>query len=772
LGQRRRSSFGSSLLSKKTVQPHGIKTSEGKLIVPLYDQDNTLHTLQFIDADGGEKKFLQGGRTLGCYYPLGEEPNKTLYIAEGFATAATIQEITKESVAVAFNANNLKPVAKSLRQKFPSLEIVICADDDHMKKENVGLSKAIEAATESRSKISIPDFDETRERDDSDFNDLLRLSGVDQVKKSIEKVYSPDELEASLASKKLKQVLRQVKEGDFGAFVEKDVIPVWRHLKKTDRAGFERFRKELKIIKGVSISALNDALKESSGEDSENRHVADQLVELVNTNAELFHDISNNCYARFINNGHQECWNLESSGFSDWLCYRYFLLTHGAPSETSIKTALGTLKGQAKYECEEKEVFRRVGKDADALWIDLCDENWRAIKVEAGSWEIVNEPNILFERSPSMISLPNPSEEGDIAPLWSLINIPEEDRNLLLCWILECFRVDTPYLVLELIGEQGSAKSKTQDILRGFIDPNQVNLRVRPKNRESLFVSAENSHLVSYENLSHIQSEIQDAFCSLATGGGFADRTLYTNKEETIIEVKRPVVLNGISTLVTAQDLLDRTLHIDVPRIEYRKTEKEIRLEQEENQGKIFGGILDLLANTLKILPSVDISHESLPRMADFAYLGEAVYLSLGHQNGKFLTEYERSCSEGVYRTIESSPVATKLINHIDNCSGLEFRGTIGDLYEELSYMHNAEEAWPKSSRGFGSALRRIAPSLRTLGYQVEVDEKRSNNGYRCYIRKVLEPEEPSSFHIDELIDNQPLQSKHHQNQELAFEEF
>ena len=44
-------------------------------------------------------------------------------------------------------------------------------------------------------------------------------------------------------------------------------------------------------------------------------------------------------------------------------------------------------------------------------------------------------------------------------------------------------------------------------------------------------------------------------------------------------------------------------------------------------------------------------------------------YLSLGHQNGKFLTEYEKSCSEGVYRTIESSPVATKLINHIDNCS-------------------------------------------------------------------------------------------------------
>ena len=96
----------------------------------------------------------------------------------------------------------------------------------------------------------------------------------------------------------------------------------------------------------------------------------------------------------------------------------------------------------------------------------------------------------------------------------------------------------------------GVCKSKTQDVLRDFIDPNQVNLRAKPKNRESLFVSAENSHLISYENLSHLQPDMQDAFCTLATGGGFADRTLYTNKEETIIDVKRPVVLNGISVLV------------------------------------------------------------------------------------------------------------------------------------------------------------------------------------------------------------------------------
>jgi hypothetical protein len=421
-----------------------------------------------------------------------------------------------------------------------------------------------------------------------------------------------------------------------------------------------------------------------------------------------------------------------------------------APSETAQKAALNTLFGQAKFEGPEKSVFRRVARFEDAIWIDMCDEDWRAVKVTAGDWELLDNPSVIFVRSPTMRPLPNPSEKGDIGHLWSLLNIPLEDQNLVLCWILECYRVETPYVVLELVGEQGSAKSKTQDVLRNFIDPNQVNLRAKPKNRESLFICAENSHLNSYENLSHLQSELQDAFCTLATGGGFADRTLYTNKEETIIDVKRPVVLNGISVLVTAQDLLDRTIHIDLPRIVNRKTEKQIEKEISENKGTIWAGLLDLLADALKILPSVQIEPEALPRMADFAYLGEAVYRSLEKDEGNFLADYEANRYQGVHRTINSSPVASKLIDFIDCSENQEFKGTIGVLFDELNDMSRHEDAWPKSARGFGSSLRRMAPSLRTLGYKVQIAEKRSNDGYRCLIRKVSRLQEFSASDTNE----------------------
>jgi hypothetical protein len=349
-----------------------------------------------------------------------------------------------------------------------------------------------------------------------------------------------------------------------------------------------------------------------------------------------------------------------------------------------------------------------------------------------------------------------------------------EEQILLLCWILECYRVETPYAVLELIGEQGSAKSKTQDVLRDFIDPNQVNLRAKPKNRESLFVSAENSHLISYENLSHLPPELQDAFCTLATGGGFADRTLYTNKEETIIEVKRPVVLNGISVLVTAQDLLDRTIHIDMPRILNRKTEKQIEKEISENKGTIWAGLLDLLADALKILPSVQIGQEALPRMADFAYLGEAIYRSLGKDEGNFLADYEANRYQGVHRTINSSPVASKLIDFIDNALNQEFKGTIGVLFEELNDMDRHEDAWPKSSRGFGSILRRMAPSLRTLGYKVDIDDKHRNDGYHCLIRKTRVLQETTSVDANENgnTESAEVHSQGYQTLETDYEEF
>jgi len=180
-----------------TSGPH-----KGDIVIPLRDPDGTLHSLQFIDGDG-EKRYLKGGRVAGCYHLIGE-PDNTLCIAEGFATSASIHEATGHAVAVAFSAGNLLEVSTALHGKYPDLELVICADDDHQTKGNPGLTKAKEAAEAVGGKVAVPDFGPDRPEKATDFNDLTAMKGLQAVRESIERRVNPGEIgtdpEASIAA--------------------------------------------------------------------------------------------------------------------------------------------------------------------------------------------------------------------------------------------------------------------------------------------------------------------------------------------------------------------------------------------------------------------------------------------------------------------------------------------------------------------------------------------------------------------------------------------
>lgn len=119
-------------LANKGIGVHGARiTGDGRLMVPLYDQDGSLSSLQYIAHDGG-KLYHPGGQTGGKFWQLGslDEPGP-LYVAEGFATAATIHETTNRPCIVAYSASNLVPVTGKLREMHGAAqEIVIVADND------------------------------------------------------------------------------------------------------------------------------------------------------------------------------------------------------------------------------------------------------------------------------------------------------------------------------------------------------------------------------------------------------------------------------------------------------------------------------------------------------------------------------------------------------------------------------------------------------------------------------------------------------------------
>ncbi len=169
-----------SYLEKKGIQAHGVRiTDRGDLAVPARDLTGNIHTLQFISPDGS-KRFLSGGRKSGHFHIIGKPDRKDpLLLAEGYATAASIHQATRFPCIVCFDASNLQPVAKALRAQYPDKEIVICADNDHTREDNVGLEKARKAAEAVGGHVIEPKLrGDEKAKGLTDFNDLAMSRGA------------------------------------------------------------------------------------------------------------------------------------------------------------------------------------------------------------------------------------------------------------------------------------------------------------------------------------------------------------------------------------------------------------------------------------------------------------------------------------------------------------------------------------------------------------------------------------------------------------------
>ncbi len=61
-------------------------------------------------------------------------------------------------------------------------------------------------------------------------------------------------------------------------------------------------------------------------------------------------------------------------------------------------------------------------------------------------------------------------------------------------------------------------------MLRNLVDPNAASLRSGPRDERDLFIAANNSWVITLDNLSHLPDWLSDALCRVATGGGLATR--------------------------------------------------------------------------------------------------------------------------------------------------------------------------------------------------------------------------------------------------------
>lgn len=547
----------------------------------------------------------------------------------------------------------------------------------------------------------------------------------------------------------LDDLVERAKE-DVGTPFVPEVLEAMSELKRTDRRAFENLRNSLRREAKVRVTELDKALREESAAmgDGDDISQTDILLEIAEQ-AELFHTPDDVSYADVQINGHRETWAVNSTGFKRWLKHGYLLYTDGrAPGAEAVNAALGAIDARAYYQGPERDVFIRVAEYEGKTYIDMCDNDWRVIEVDASGWRIIPEPPVRFRRTSGMLPLPEPDASGSIEVLRSFLNVSSKTSFILVVsWLLLALRGKGPYPVLVLLGEHGSAKSTFSRLMRLIVDPNSALLRVLREERD-MFISANNGHVLAFDNISNMNAAISDTLCRLSTGGSLVTRQLYTDQDEVMFNAIRPIILNGIEDVVTRPDLADRSifLTLDVIPDANRKLEEKLFKEFGVALPAILGALLNALSAGLRNLPETKL--DRLPRMADFALFSTACETALWGTSGAFMNAYDENRASTIDDVLDASPVANAI--RLFMAPRESWTGTATELLEALSELvvGNPDRSWPKSGRGMSGQLRRAAPFLRQAGLNVSMDQKSTDRDRKrlIIISKQIrgQPSEPS----------------------------
>lgn len=461
----------------------------------------------------------------------------------------------------------------------------------------------------------------------------------------------------------------------------------------------------------------------------------------------------------------------------------------------SNKNNLLRIKDELNAKCiisnNKKEVNLRAAGSMDRVEIDLCNSNREIVVIEKGKAPfITKDPQNSFMRLLKQSEIPQPVfQELDLEFFKSLFNFEKDsDWLLILAYILKSLTPNSgpsPFLIFE--GGQGTGKTTATSIIRRLIDPTEPPVISPPKKEDDIRVQANSSYLMAYDNLSYMTGEIADAFCRVSTGGGMTTRKLYSDDEELVYSIQRPLIFNGIEEISERPDFLDRAILIKTKHLiqKNRKSFSELWDSFKLREKNLVGGVYLLLSKVLEILPSV--THENLPRMSDFARFGIAMEKALNLSNGTFMKIYKSHNEDKVFNAFNSDDLCISIDKLMrserewevsGNYNKLCDSGFVGTANELIDLLKQEEGSFyrsdfskvgsnlPRTPRQLKARLARVKPLLDLMGIEMFDLPRRSNarNFVITYKDKSLHPKN------DLIVDIMLNPSKYQDNTGLSFE--
>lgn len=438
------------------------------------------------------------------------------------------------------------------------------------------------------------------------------------------------------------------------------------------------------------------------------------------------------CHCRgiaFLIYGNQAL-EIGSQQYRDFISRVYYRETGNVPSDKNMKDVSAIQRGAAFFDSPERDVFVRIGSSESIVFLDICDANNTIIEIDNKGVRKAKKPSVLFFRPPHLKPLPAPELPGNIEMIKPVFGLSNDDdfiliRSILCFWLRGRPGQRGTYPVLNFTGPAGSGKTTRAKICKYIIDPATPEARTPGKDPRELFIAAKNQFCLTFDNVSYLDPDMQDALCSLASQGGYGRKKNYTDDEEQIFEECRPICTNGIS-FKARPDLQSRMINIELSQIgsQERKTEKQIWSEIEKHRPEIIGGLLTALSKGLRAEQQnkIDVSQHDLPRLADFGEF--ALYLEAGNgwDVGGTIEALKDNYSGALAHIADESPIPAALKSFIDFNGS--FSGTATQLLEELESRADDRikkfKDWPTSPAKLSNAIDRNIDVLANIGLDIE----------------------------------------------------
>ena len=446
-----------------------------------------------------------------------------------------------------------------------------------------------------------------------------------------------------------------------------------------------------------------------------------------------------------------------------WLAATYHKETDIITGDDVCSQILNLLKARAKLEKTPREIVHKRSAFVDnVLYYDLCNDAQELVRVAPDSVKIVRhgEDTPMFQGSETQSAQVTPDLGSGPDAIGEMCRLLRMDTLLFRVHLVSFFLEQVATPIMLITGQQGSIKSTQSGLIKRMVDPTgselEDNLTNFPKKLDDLCIRLNNDQVIAFDNLSRITPEQSDTLCMATTGGKVTKRQLYTDAQETILRIRRKIVLNGITLEIERGDLMERIVIYQTSAIpaDQMKTAAEVEEEFKRMLPGFLGAVLGVLQKAIRMERSVRESIHKRARMADFEAWGECISRTLGNGPGAFQKEYRQSMQDSNDLLNEGIPLAPFLAELLDGEAEVvvSFREFLVRLraYAEENQYDTKSDGFPKAANRLRGYITRFRPLVADAGYSIEIQRNTEKNRFSknarlIKIRSLSSPPSPPS---------------------------